>query len=469
MTAKAETLVTRTYPGYIPRCVLRTFAIILNDEVMIRSQRREFLAASGRAALAALLPVSRELAAGRVFAPPDEQLLDDLSHRCFLYFWEQSNPHTGIARDRARADAGLGSADGRYVGSTGATGFALTALCVGAERGWVSRRQARRRVEAALRSYAAGPVANEHGWFYHFLDIRTGARHQMSEVSTSDSTWLVVGALTARQYFQEDPQIARLASTIYERVDYHWMLNHHPLFLAHGWTPENGFLLYRYDKYCQLACMYLLGIGSPTHALNPESWYAWAREPFRYNDFAYYGRTLLWTYQYPFAWWDFRNRRESRGLQVNWFENSATATRAHRAFCIDLASEFPAYSADIWGITSSDGPDGYQTWGGPPRTGHLDGSVVPCAVAGSLMFTPDISLPALHAMKTRFGARIHGRYGFVDAFNPNTGWQAADVIGIDVGITLLSAENLRTGKVWKWFMANSETERAFDLAGIEQH
>jgi hypothetical protein len=130
--------------------------------------------------------------------------------------------------------------------------------------------------------------------------------------------------------------------------------------------------------------MYLLGIGSPTHALDPECWYAWGREPFHYGRFDYYGRTLLWTFQYPFSWWDFRNRRESRGLRINWFQNSKTATHAHRAFCIDLAREFPSYSADIWGITSSDGPGGYQTWGGPPRTEHLDGSVVPCAAAGSL-------------------------------------------------------------------------------------
>lgn len=134
---------------------------------------------------------------------------------------------------------------------------------------------------------------------------------------------------------------------------------------------------------------------------------------------------------------------------------------------MDLASEFPAYSADIWGITSSDGLGGYQTWGGPPRTGRRDGSVVPCAAAGSLMITPDICLPALHAIKTGFGAQIYRRYGFVDVFNPNTGWQADDVIGIDAGITLLSAENLCTGNVWKWFMANPETARAFALAGIQ--
>jgi len=216
--------------------------------------------------------------------------------------------------------------------------------------------------------------------------------------------------------------------------------------------------------------MYMLGIASPAHALNPDSWYEWSRDPNRYGDFSWYGRSLLWTYQYPFAWWDFRNRRESRGFRIDWFQNSITATRAHRAFCIDLSREFPreipSYSGDIWGITSCDGPGGYQTWGGPPKTGHLDGTIAPCAAAGSLMFTPDICLPALHAMKDRFGSHIYQRYAFVDAFNPATGWQSPDKIGIDAGITLLSAENLRTGYVWKWFMSNPEAKRAFKLAGI---
>lgn len=420
-----------------------------------RSSRREFLAASG--AIASL---------PRHFELRDERLLDDLSRRCFQYFREQSDPRTGIARDRALADAG--APDARFAGSTGATGFALTALCIGAHRGWISRRDARRRVAAALTSYAHGPVANEHGWFYHFLDIRTGERQWNSEVSTSDSTWLVAGALTARQYFDDDPLIGRLATAIYERVDYRWMLNGHPYFLAHGWRPETGFIKYRYEKYCQLACMYLLGIASPAKALPPESWYAWSREPFRYAGFDYYGRTLLWTYQYPFAWWDFRGRRESRGLRVDWFANSTVATLAHRAFCVDLARDFPGYPADVWGITSSDGPGGYQTWGGPPHTGPLDGTVAPCAAAGSLMFTPDISLPALRAMQERFGRRVYGRYGFVDAFHPLTGWRSLDQVGIDAGITLLSAENLRGGSVWKWFMANRESARAFELAGIRR-
>jgi hypothetical protein len=361
--------------------------------------RREFFTTSAQTTLATLLasPFARA---------SDDPLLNDLAHRCFQYFWEQSDPNTGITCDRAHADGSEYALDARYDGSTGATGFALTALCIGAQRGWISHREAVDRVKATLHSFASGPVDNEHGWFYHFIDVRNGERYRNSEVSTSDSTWLIAGALTARQFFHEEAEVAQLATDIYDRVDYGWMLNGDPLLLAHGWRPKTGFIHYRYAKYCQLACMYLLGIGSRTHALSPEAWYAWDRDPFEYDEFQYYGRTLLWTYQYPFAWWDFRKRRDSRGLRVDWFANSATATRAHRAFCMDLAREFPGYSPDIWGITSSASPHGYKAWGGPPRTRNLDGSVVPCAAAGSLMVTPDICVPALRAMKDRFGERI---------------------------------------------------------------
>jgi len=143
-----------------------------------------------------------------------------------------------------------------------------------------------------------------------------------------------------------------------------------------------------------------------------------------------------------------------------------TATRAHRQFCIDLAKEFPGYTEDIWGITSSNSATGYKAWGGPPRRNSIEGTVVPCASAGSLMLAPDICIPALKAMKQRFGDKIYGRYGFTDAFHPTNGWGSPDVLGLDIGITLLSAENLRTGHLWKWFMRNPEIPRAMQLAGM---
>jgi hypothetical protein len=418
-------------------------------------------------------------------SPEDDAFLDDLSRRSFQFFWDASDPNTGITREHLYWDGSPYPAEIRDVGSTGATGFGITALCIGAEHGWVPRDKARQRALNTLRYYAdRAPV--EHGWFYHWLNVikgeRTGATFDTavlplppgrkmgrpkSEVSVSDSTWLVAGALTAAQYFREEPEMSRLARKIYERVDYAWMRNGDPYTMSHGWLPETGFIAARYDKYCQLALMYLMGIGSPTHPLPPESWYAWERPPNSYGGYKYIGVSLLWTYQYPYAWADFRGRREKREPHTDWFANAQTATRAHRIFCIDLKKEFPGYSEDIWGITSSTSKSGYKAWGGPPRRSSIDGSVVPCAATGSLMLTPDISIPALRAMKKQYGDKIWNQYGFADAFNPNTGWVSPEVIGLDAGITLLSAENLRTGNVWRWFMRNPQIVHAMELAGLQ--
>jgi hypothetical protein len=451
--------------------------------ISIPLPRRSFLATMAGCTTYALLNRSVwSLAADAKLT--DDEFLDDLSHRSFRFFWEQSDPQTGITRGRARTDGSEYPRERRDVGSTGATGFGLTAMCIGAERKWVKREEARERVRATLKAYADGPVKNEHGWFYHWVNVKSGERTSAnydvaqfgardgstadhgSEMSTSDATWLAAGALTTRQYFHEDEEIRRLATLVYERMDYAWMCNGE-MTLAHGWTPENGFIKSRYDHYCQLACMYLLGIGSPTHTMKPECWYAWIRDPNEYAGYKYVGKSVLWTYQWPFAWFDLRNRREGRGTGINYWENSANATRAHKAFCFDLAKKFPGYSENIWGITSSESAHGYKAWGGPPARPSIDGSVVPCATAGSLMFTPDICLPALRAMNEQFGDKIYGRYGFADAFHPTNGWVCPDVLAIDIGITLLACENARSGNVWKWFMANPETQRALVLADIQ--
>jgi hypothetical protein len=427
--------------------------------------RRRFLL--GAAGAGVVLATSRGF--GFVRRYRDDALLDDLSERCFRFFWDAGDSETGICRDLLHgnpADNDRKRDEAR--GSTGVTGFCLTAMCIGAERKWIAREQAKDRVRRALRSYTSGRVECIHGWFYHFLDVHTGQRWKNVEVSTSDSIWLLAGALTCRQYFNEDSEIRDLATLLYSRYDFPWMTNGDGKLLSHGWRPE-GFIKFRYDSYCQLAAMVLLGIGSPTHPLPPDAWYAWKRDPNSFGQYHYVGTSLLWTYQYPFAWFDFRGRREARGSQVGWFENSQTATRAHRDWCCrELSKTFPDYTLDIWGITSSSGPTGYRAWGGPPQHSKIDGSVVPCAAGGSLMLTPDICIPALHALKDKFGEKIWGRYGFADAFNPLTGWVSTDTLGLDVGMTLLSAENLRHGNLWRWFMANSEAVRAMHLAGIDK-
>jgi len=400
-----------------------------------------------------------------VLSQSDHALLDDLSRRAFMFFWEQADPQTGIVRDRSRTDGGLPDAPARTVGSIASVGFGLTGMCVAAERGWLPRREVFDRTRATLR-YFAGHMEQEHGWFYHFVDLHTGARAWRSELSSIDTALLLAGVLTARRCFDDDQAIAGDAERIYRRVDFRWMLAGHPGLLAHGWKPESGFLTGRWDHYCELMILYLLGIGSPTHPIPAASWRAWSRPRMTFSGYEYVsGPDPLFVHQYAHAWIDFRGRRET-GSGINWFENSVTATRAHKAFCLALAPEFPGYANNVWGITASDSRNGYVAWGGPPRHRAIDGSVVPAAAAGSLMLAPDIALPAVREMRERFGDRIYGRYGLADAFHPASGWVNPDVIGIDLGITLLSAENLRSGRVWTWFMKNPEITSALERAGV---
>jgi hypothetical protein len=391
----------------------------------------------------------------------DDAFLEDLSRRTFMFFWEQADPETGIVRDRSRTDG----APVNDIGSIAAVGFGLSGLCIAAERGWLPRDEVVARARTTLQFFSER-MEHHNGWFFHFVNLRTGAREWKSELSSIDTALLLAGVLTARQCFASDGSTVRYADAIFRRVDFQWMLAGDPMLLSHGWRPETGFLPSRWSRYCELMILYVLGIGSPTHAIPVESWRAWSRPVMTFQRYTYISHSdPLFVHQYSHAWVDFRERKE-QGSGTDWFDNSVIATRAHRAFCLSLSSDFPGYSDTIWGITASDSQKGYVAWGGPPRHPAIDGSVVPAAASGSLMFAPEITLPALRDMHRRFGDRIYGRYGFADAFHPTTGWVNPDVIGIDLGITLLSAENLRTGRVWRWFMKNTETAQALDRAGV---
>ncbi len=403
----------------------------------------------------------------------DNDLLDDISRRSFRYFWDNADPRTGLVLDRARFDGKPGDVpDHKNISSIAATGFGLTAFCIGAKHRWVSPILARKRIRTTLRFFAYH-AQNEHGWFYHFLDATTGKRRWHSEVSSIDTALLLAGVLTAKQAFPDDPEIVRLANLIYDRVNFLWMLDGNRLFLSHGWKPETGFLPYRWDTYSESGILYVLAIGSPTYPISPDSWFGWKLPVVHSAGYTYIGGGPLFIQQYSQAWLNLRNRKytevplEDQVVpRVNVFENAIVATRAQQALGIDLSGRYRGYSSNVWGITASDSSKGYVAWGGSPDDSRIDGTVVPSAAAGSAMFAPDICVPALRTMLLRYGRKVYGRYGFADAFNPMTGWVSRYVIGIDVGITLLSAENLRTGNVWRWFMSSSDVERALDMIGL---
>ena len=422
--------------------------------------RRSWLGLCGGALLAGkVLP--QDLLAQKApakLSKADDEFLEDLSHRCFRFMWEQGNPDTGLVRDRALADNA--EPDARPWASSAATGFALTGLCIAAERRWIARAQARDRVAATLRWFAQKAV-EEHGWFYHFVDCNTGARRNTTEISDIDTALLLAGVVAAKEYFGGDAEIGKNAQLIWDRIDWHWMQNGNPDLLSMHWKPEDGFAKNYWDHHDECGVMYMLGIASATSPLPVDSWYAWRRPVVTYAGHTYIaGAGALFVHQYPHAWINFRGRKEKRDPHTDWFRNSVEATLAHKQFCIDLKPQFPGYSENNWGITSSDSAHGYKGWGGPPPSKNIDGTVVPCAAGGSLMFTPEICLAALKEMRAKFGDKIYKRYGFVDAFHPTNDWADKDVIGIDVGITLLSAENLRTGNVWKWFMKNRQIRSA---------
>jgi len=346
--------------------------------------------------------------------------------------------------------------------SIAATGFGLTALCIGDRRGYRSPGEIRERVKRTLR-FLANDLPNVHGFFYHFIHIETGARWDNVELSSIDTSLLLCGVLTARQYFA-DQEIKDLATKIYERVDWPWMLNGGKTF-SMGWKPESGFLDARWEHYCELMMIYLLAIGSPTHPVPSSSWDAWSRPVIHYQGIDFIsGNDPIFTHQYSQAWFDFREKHDS---YANYFENSVKATKAHKLFCFSLRDRFPDYGEELWGISASDYVNGYTAWGGPPLQGPVDGTIVPCATGGSLPFLFEDCMRVLRTLRGPYGQRVWTKYGFVDAFNPLGQWTDGDVLGIDLGITMVMAENQRTGFVWEQFMKNKEMRRGMERAGFK--
>ena len=393
-------------------------------------------------------------------SPEDDQFLDALEHANFLFFWEQANPETGLIKDRCNVRVN----DTSVAASIASSGFGLTAICIAENRGYISHADARLRVLRSL-SFLWHKLPTHRGFFFHFANINTGERMWDSEVSSVDTAILLCGVLMCRQHFLHDADIAELAHAIFDRVDWSWLSEDTEL-LSHGWTPELGFIPSRWDFYSELMMMYLLGMGSSSHPLNSDAWFAWKRTTFEYDGLRYIGSFApLFVHQYSQAWFDFRNKKDR---YADYFQNSVIATDVHRRFCLELNEQYSDYSNALWGITASDSESGYVVWGGPPAMGPIDGTIVPCAAGGSLPFLPSATMRVLRTIHDHY-PQAWCRYGFVDAFNPLTGWYDSDVIGIDTGIIMLMAENARTGFVWDTFMKNPEAQRGMQVAGFKPY
>lgn len=420
-------------------------------------------------------PASEAVTAMAEPFPDDIAFLDYLQRASFAFFWCESNPANGLVKDRSTPTSPC---------SIAAVGFGLTAWCIGADRGWITRQQARDRVLAALRTFREGPQGTNRlgtigyrGWLYHFLDMTNATRVWNSELSSIDTALFLAGALYACEYFDRDEpaetEIRQRANALIDRVDWSWMLAGRDS-LAMGWRPETGFLTSRWIGYNEAMILYLLGLGARSNALPDGVWERWV-SGYRWRTnygHAYVEFAPLFGHQYSHCWVDFRYRADAfmaaRGL--TYFENSRRATLAQQAYAVANPARHPGYGATLWGFTACDGPGfgsflGYAARGAPPPEND-DGTIAPTAPGGSLPFAPETCLPTLRHMYDQYRRELWTGYGFRDAFNLAANWWGPDVLGIDQGPILLMIENYRTGSVWRRFMKSEIIRRGLNRAGF---
>ncbi len=401
--------------------------------------------------------------------PADAAFLDDLQRRTYRYFLDAADPRTGLVADRGARD-GSGMSE---IASSASCGFALAAHAIAPRAGLATHSEAAARTHQLLHSLLT-VAENERGFVYHFIGRGDGRRRMGCEASSVDTALMLAGAMCAHTAFSDDLEIQAMADELIARVDWQWMLGEGNL-LHMGWTPEEGLIPHQWDRFSELTILVLMAIGAPNRAIPPECWTAWRRDKALTLD----GETFLsypplFVHQYPMSFFDFRYVRSPSGRDYH--RNSVTAHHAQIRFLNELAARYPEqlghYGDDLWGITSSDSADGYRDWGGPYEDNRIepdrgiDGTIVPSAAAGGLAIVPDQALHTLRYQREHFGDRVYGRYGFANAFNPATGWVSRDVIGIDTGISLLAAENLRRDSVWDLFMQHPVAINALDRVGF---
>lgn len=401
----------------------------------------------------------------QIIKPPlkrltDEEFLDFIQRKAFAFFWNEANSQTGLIRDRANNF----SPDNNKIASVASVAFGLTAICIAHEREWITYEQAYKRALTTLKFFQKN-MGKNHGFYYHFVHLDTGQPTVGSEVSSIDTALFLAGVLLCGEYFK-GTEIEKTALELYERVEWPWMLAGGLTFCM-GYNNRKGFSAERYNHYSETMLLYLLAIGSPTHPIPPDTWHEIYRPVRSYKKYTLICFPSLFAHQYSHLWIDFRNKSDD---YADYFKNSVKATLANRQFCIDNAGSFKTYSSLSWGLTACDGPKGYEAYGALPSTFRPkhDGTVAPTAAAGSIEFTPDISLACLKNIYNRQGEGLWGRYGFSDAFNLDRNWYAKDVIGIDQGAILLSIENYRTAFVWNTFMRLPFIKKALELAGFKE-
>lgn len=402
----------------------------------------------------------------------DEQLLGQLQTAAFGYFLDFEDPETGLIADTSRPGS---------PSSIAVVGFALSCYVIGVERSFMGRKDAAERTLKLLRFFEsslqseASDATGYRGFYYHFLDMRSGRRAWGCELSLVDSSLLLAGILTAAQYFiaptSTESEIRSLADALFRRVDWKWAQNGFRT-ISQGWKPECGFLHSGWEGYSEAAILYVLGLASPTLPLSSDSFRHWTATYQWENIYGYeylYGGPLF-VHLFSHAWIDFRGIRDDfmREKDCDYFENTRRAIAVQREYAARNPRGFIGYSPNFWGITAGEGPGdeqlregardrrffGYTERGVP--YGRDDGTIAPWAMLAALPFSPPGAISAIQRLIDSH-PEICPSMRFCSGVNPSLveqgGWISEGWFGLDQGLLVIMIENFRSGLIWRLMRA----------------
>ena len=403
----------------------------------------------------------------------DEEMLDALQRETFAYFLSEVNVQTGLVADKTQPGS---------PSSIAATGMGLSCYIVGILRGFITRTEAVKRTLTVLNFFYTSHQGTEmeatgyKGFYYHFLDMKTGKRAWKSELSTADTAILLAGVLTAKYFYngqnKSEIEIRKIADELYARVDWQWALNGKES-VSHGWKPESGFLRYRWNKkYSEAHIIYILALGSPTFPIKPSTYKKWIAtfewEKLYGIECIYAGP--LFIHQMAQIWFDCRGVYDdfNRKVGIDYFENSRRATQIQQRYAIENPLGFSHYGENDWGFTASDGPGpatikingikrkfySYKERGAP--FGPDDGTISPWAVVASIPFLPDVVISTMRRATARRDFEKDHPFGFDASYNPtfpeknsmSNSWISQWQFGLNQGPVILMIENYRSGLIW---------------------
>jgi exo beta-1,2-glucooligosaccharide sophorohydrolase (non-reducing end) len=411
----------------------------------------------------------------------DEQIMNMVQEACFRYYWEGAEANSGLAKENIPGRQSMIA--------SGATGFGIMALLVGAERKFITRQQLVDRFKKIISFLKKAETF--HGAYPHFIAGSSGKVEPFFGKRDNggdlvETSFLAQGLLAARAYFKEhtkdEAEIREGITSIWENIEWNWYRRFpDSKFLYWHWSPDQAWTInHRLIGWNETMVTYLLAIASPTHAVPASLYYSgWAtqdstgqqyrsawggtKEGSMYtNGNSYYGIKLdvgvsnggpLFFTHYSYMGYD---PHQLTDKYTNYFTNNQHIAQINLRYCMANPHHYKGYGDSCWGLTASDGPFDYSA--DEPVFARDHGKIAPTGALSSFPYTPEESMNALKNYYYNYGKFLWGEYGFRDAFDLNENWCSEIYMGLNQAPIVVMMENYRTGLIWKLFMSDKDVQ-----------